>query len=100
MFLIIMDAYSKWLEIVVIPHNNREIAGHFRYSWMVSDNGSTFTSKEFKQFTAINGIRHIKTAPYHPSSNGCVERPVPTFKTAMKKITGRTTQESECANSY
>ncbi|CAB4025071.1 putative protein K02A2.6-like protein, partial [Paramuricea clavata] len=35
-----------------------------------------------------NGIRHVKSAPYHPSTNGLVERAVQTFKKAMKKQSG------------
>ena len=52
---------------------------------IVSDNGTVFTSPEFKNLTTRNCIRHIRTALYHPSSNGQVERAVQTFKEAMKK---------------
>ena len=38
----------------------------------------------FGEFTQQNGIKHIFTTPYHPSSNGAVERFVQTFKQAMK----------------
>ena len=53
---------------------------------IISDNGSSFTSKKFKNFIHKNGIKHITTAPYHPSSNGAAERTVQTFKSAMRKI--------------
>jgi hypothetical protein len=93
MFLIIIDAYSKWLEIVVmkdittcttIEKLQGIFATHGLLEIVVPDNGSTFPSKEFEQLTATNGIRHIKIAPYHPSGNGCAERAAQTFKTAMK----------------
>ena len=32
-----------------------------------------------------NGIRHIRTAPYHPASNGQAERAVKIVKDALKK---------------
>ena len=51
----------------------------------MSDNGIVFTSTEFQEFVKRNNIRHIRTAPYHPSSNGQVERLVQTFKESMKK---------------
>ena len=52
-----------------------------------SDNGTVFTSAEFQEFTKRNNIKHIRTAPYHPSSNGQVKRGVQTLKYSMKKTT-------------
>ena len=54
---------------------------------IVSDNAATFTSDEFGQFLKRNGIRHVRTPPYHPASNGLVERAVQTFKEGLKKLT-------------
>ncbi|RWS20812.1 uncharacterized protein B4U80_06421 [Leptotrombidium deliense] len=53
---------------------------------IVSDNGTTFTSKEFQMFCANNGIKHPLYHPYHPSTNGAAERLVQTFKKTMNKI--------------
>ncbi|XP_055903718.1 uncharacterized protein K02A2.6-like [Eupeodes corollae] len=52
---------------------------------LVSDNGSQFSSSVFAEFCHELGIVHIKTAPFHPASNGEAERMVRTFKTAIQK---------------
>jgi transposase InsO family protein len=52
---------------------------------VVSDNGTAFTSAEFKEFMQQNGIRHVTSSPYHPASNGLAERHIQTFKSALKK---------------
>ena len=52
---------------------------------LVTDNGSVFTSEEFGQFVQLNGVKHIKSAPYHSVSNGLAERTVQTFKEGLKK---------------
>ena len=54
---------------------------------IVSDNGLVFTSDEFAQFVKQNDIEHIRTSPYHPTSNSLAERSVPTFKIGLKRIT-------------
>ncbi len=35
----------------------------------------------------INGIRHVTSAPYHPASNGLVERVVQIVKRGLRKVT-------------
>ena len=94
MFLIIIDAHSKWLDIHVVNTARTEatveklratFATHGLPEMLVSDNGSVFTSGAFREFLQKNGIQHVTSAPYHPSSNGLAERAVQTFKRGMKK---------------
>ena len=53
---------------------------------LVSDNGPQFASKEFQLLLNSCCILHIKTAPYHPATNGEAERFVSTFKNFVKKF--------------
>ena len=53
---------------------------------VVTDNGSCFTSEELETFLTKNGMRYVKTAPYHPSSNGQAECAVQVFKNGFKKL--------------
>ena len=96
LFLVVVDAHSKWLEVVPVPNTTSEttistlrsiFATHGLPEMLVSDNGSSFTSAEFQDFIKRNGIRHVTSAPYHPASNGLAERAVQTFKDALKKAT-------------
>ena len=73
------EATIEKLRIVFLTHGLPEM--------VVTDNGGNFVSKEeFEAFLKQNGIRHMKTTPYHPSSNGLAERAVQTFKEGMKKL--------------
>uniref|UniRef100_A0A8C5MGF4 Gypsy retrotransposon integrase-like protein 1 n=1 Tax=Leptobrachium leishanense TaxID=445787 RepID=A0A8C5MGF4_9ANUR len=97
MFLILVDAYSKWIEAyplskstsaVTIQCLRQSFSQHGIPEMVVSDNGTSFTSMEFQEFMARNGIKHVTTAPYHAASNGLAERAVQTFKGLIKKSSG------------
>ena len=92
MYLIMVDAHSKWPEVIEMGSTTakstiavlRQIfASHGLPLQLVTDNGPQFVSDDFKQYLEANGVKHIRCAPYHPASNGLAERFVKTFKTAM-----------------
>ena len=96
MFLVIVDAHSKWMEVYPTTSSSSQVtieklrmcfASLGLPEQLVSDNGPSFVSEEFQQFMKNNGIQHIRTSPHHPSSNGQAERAVQTFKSSMKKFT-------------
>ena len=93
MFLIAVDAFSKWPEVRVMSTTTVSATLDVLREWfcthgipeqIVTDNGSQFTADAFKVFTQRNGIRHVKSAPYHPASNGLAERFVQSLKQSLK----------------
>ena len=52
---------------------------------LVSDNGPQFSSVKFATFLTRNGVKHIRSSPYRPSTSGLAERFVRTLKQAMKR---------------
>jgi hypothetical protein len=95
MYLIMVDAHSKWLEVIPTKSTTTEttiqmlrtiFARNGLPVQLVSDNGPQFTSEEFKTFLSTNGITHFNSAPYHPSTNGIAERFVQTFKQAIRAM--------------
>jgi transposase InsO family protein len=92
MWLIVVDAYTKWMEVVRMKSTTasstciklRELFARLGVPRVVvSDNGPQWVSKEFHQFCQTNGCQHIKSTPYHPKTNGLAERAVRTFKERM-----------------
>ncbi|XP_003368892.1 putative integrase core domain protein [Trichinella spiralis] len=94
-FLIVVDAFSKWLEVIpisemstrtVIEELRQLFATHGLPNTIMSDNAAQFVSVEFQQFLKRGAIRHIRIAPFHPASNGQAERMVRTTKEALRKM--------------
>uniref|UniRef100_H3AQ55 Gypsy retrotransposon integrase-like protein 1 n=1 Tax=Latimeria chalumnae TaxID=7897 RepID=H3AQ55_LATCH len=97
MFLILVDAHSKWIDIHLmtsitststIDKLRRIFATHGLPLIVITDNGPSFVSGEFENFLKKNGIKHVRTSQYHPASNGLAERAVRTFKEGVRKMMG------------
>ena len=80
LFLIVIDAHSKWIEavcthstslVVVIAELHSVFAQFGIPEMIVTDNDTGFVR---------HGIRHVTSAPHHPASNGLAERVVQVLK--------------------
>ena len=79
-YLIMVDAYSKWPEVhemgtqatagQTIEAMRKSFTYHGLPQRLVTDNGPQFKAYEFQDFMRSNGIKHQKSPPYHPATNG------------------------------
>ena len=97
MYLIIIDAYSKWLEVIPTSTSTAQVTAklcrrvfttHGLPCSIVTDNGTSFTGREFQEFTKRNGIKLSHTSSLHPAPNGLAENAVKTFKRCLRKGNG------------
>ena len=69
----------------VISHIKSIFAKYGVPQEVVSDNGPSYSSLEYKQFAAKYGFTHTTSSPRYPQSNGEAERAVKTVKSFLKK---------------
>ncbi|CAG2222175.1 unnamed protein product [Mytilus edulis] len=82
--LVIGDNFTRWMEVYPLPHQKADIvAQKFVMEFITrfgiplelhSDQGSNFQSELFKAVCSILEITKTRTTPYHPASNGLIER--------------------------
>lgn len=82
--LTIMDDLSRYMNAYPLPDQEANtvthtfitqiLAHHKTPKTILTDQGSNFTSNIFKKICRLFGITKIQTTPYHPQSNGALER--------------------------
>lgn len=82
--LVIGDYFSKWTEAFPIPNQEAQtIARILAEEWVCrfgtprsihSDQGRNFESSLFKELCGLLDINKTRTSPYHPQSDGLIER--------------------------
>ena len=94
MFLILVDANTKWFYLHAVNSSSAEVTiEKMRATFvnlglpqiLVTDNGPQFTCAQFAQFTKNNEIKNVTSLPYHPLTNELAERTVQTFKEGMRR---------------
>lgn len=93
-FIVVSDHYSNYFEYdrvtpistaAVIKCLKSIFARYGIPEKLVSDNGTQFSSAEFKTFAKSYGFDHETSSPTYPQSNGKAENAVKTCKRMMKK---------------
>jgi len=64
-------------------------------TFLLSDNGAGYISRKFNEYLGLVGIKHITAAPYHPQTNGKIERYHLTIKGKLNLVPYDTPSELE-----
>lgn len=95
-FMVVMDYFTKWPEVFAIPNQEattvaeklvNEVVCRFGVPLEIhSDQGRNFESNLFQEMCKLLGIHKTRTTPYHPQSDGMVERFNQTLERHLAKL--------------
>jgi hypothetical protein len=95
--LAITDYFTKWVIAIPLPNQTARTTVDALYEHYIciygvplrilSDQGSHFNNELMVAFTQVLGCHHIKSTPYHPQTNGAIERFNATFERQLAKLT-------------
>ena len=95
--LVTMDYATRWPEAFPMKHTDSKAVADVLCELftrtgvpteILTDCGSNFISKTMQELYKLLGITGIKTTPYHPQTDGMVERFNQTMKRMLKKSIG------------
>ena len=98
--LTIMDFATRYMEAIPLPRIDAattcdallEVFARFGIpDEVLSDNGTNFVAQLSEEFLKLFKIHHIKTSPFHPQTNGMLERSHQTMKKTLDKLGSSTT---------
>ena len=99
--LTVIDHFSKWAEAIPIRNHTAPVVARAlmvhvfsRFGTplqLLSDRGPEFESELFSQLMKWLEIDKVRTTPYKPSTNGCVER----LHKTMNSMLGKVVSESQ-----
>ena len=94
--IVAIDYLTKWVEARATIDDTAQMTARFLYEEVIcrhgcpsiiqSDRGTHFVNETIRKLTDHFGIRHKLSTPYHPQSNGLVERFNRTMKGALKRL--------------
>lgn len=93
--LVICDYATRYPEAFPLRHTKaRQIANCLIQLFsrvgipkeILTDQGTNFTSRKLRQVYSLLGIQGIRTTPYHPQTDGMVERFNQTLKSMLRKF--------------
>ncbi|GFO36289.1 gypsy retrotransposon integrase 1 [Plakobranchus ocellatus] len=100
--LMLVDVSTRWAEAVPLRSiTAKDVAGAL-FSILVrfgfpkeiqSDRGQQFMSKLLAEFNSLCNTKHFVSTPYHPQTNGIVERFHSTIKSMIRKLSNESPTE-------
>ena len=93
--VVCVDLFTKWPDAQAIPHKSAENIHRFLLSLgcrhgspniVVTDQGREFCNSLVDSFLASIGSEHRMSSPYHPQTNGQVERFNQTLKGGLRRM--------------
>ena len=100
--IVAIDYFTKWPEAKAVPVNTAAETEQFLYEDIIcqhrclqiilSDRGTHFKNRLIEGLTKRFEIRHLFSTPYHPQTNGLVERFNRTLCESLAKLSQQTKQ--------